>query len=134
MLKDRITLELKEAMKSGNSIKKNLLRVVLSEIDRSIDKNITLQDSDVEKVIIKITKSAETIGSDESIEEINILSEFLPKAMSLKETEIIVLNLINKLNITSMKDMGKIMGSITKEYGNRLDKKLVSQIIKDKVS
>lgn len=134
MLKDRITLELKEAMKSGNSIKKNLLRVVLSEIDRSIDKNITLQDSDVEKVIIKMTKSAETIGSDESIEEINILSEFLPKAMSLKETEIIVLNLINKLNITSMKDMGKIMGSITKEYGNRLDKKLVSQIIKDKVS
>jgi len=132
-IKEQINQELKSAMKSGDSLKKNLLRVVLSEIDRSIDKNVELTDDAVQKVVAKMVKSAEMIGTDEAKTEINILSEYLPKLLSKDETIVIVDNLITSLNIESKRDIGKLMGVISKEYGNSIDKKLVSQIVNQKL-
>jgi len=132
-IKEQINQELKSAMKSGDSLKKNLLRVVLSEIDRSIDKNVELTDDTVQKVVAKMVKSAEMIGTDEAKTEINILSEYLPKILSKDETKYIVDDLFVKLQIESKKDMGKLMGVISKEYGNSIDKKLVSQIVNQKL-
>lgn len=132
-IKEQINQELKGAMKSGDSLKKNLLRVVLSEIDRSIEKNVELTDDAVQKVVAKMVKSAEMIGTDEAKTEINILSEYLPKLLSKDETIVIVDNLITSLNIESKRDIGKLMGVISKEYGNSIDKKLVSQIVNQKL-
>ena len=132
-IKEQINQELKSAMKSGDSLKKNLLRVVLSEIDRSVEKNVELTDDAVQKVVAKMVKSAEMIGTDEAKTEINILSEYLPKLLSKDETIVIVDNLITSLNIESKRDMGKLMGVISKEYGNSIDKKLVSQIVNQKL-
>ena len=132
-IKEQINQELKGAMKSGDSLKKNLLRVVLSEIDRSIEKNVELTDDAVQKVVAKMVKSAEMIGTDEAKTEINILSEYLPKILSKDETKYIVDDLFVKLQIESKKDMGKLMGVISKEYGYSIDKKLVSQIVNQKL-
>ncbi len=132
-IKEQINQELKVAMKSGDSLKKNLLRVVLSEIDRSVEKNVELTDDAVQKVVAKMVKSAEMVGTDEAKTEINILSEYLPKMLSKDETITIVDNLITTLNIESKRDMGKLMGSISKEYGNSIDKKLVSQIVNERL-
>lgn len=130
-IKEQINQELKVAMKSGDSLKKNLLRVVLSEIDRSVEKNVELTDDTVQKVVAKMVKSAEMVGTDEAKTEIDILTEYLPKMLSKDETITIVDNLITSLNIESKRDMGKLMGAISKEYGNGIDKKLVSQIVNE---
>ena len=132
-IKEQINQELKVAMKSGDSLKKNLLRVVLSEIDRSVEKNVELTDDTVQKVVAKMVKSAEMVGTDEAKTEIHILTEYLPKMLSEDETITIVDNLITSLNIESKRDMGKLMGSISKEYGNSIDKKLVSQIVNERL-
>lgn len=132
-IKEQINQELKVAMKSGDSLKKNLLRVVLSEIDRSVEKNVELTDDAVQKVVAKMVKSAEMVGTDEAKTEIDILTEYLPKMLSKDETIAIVDNLITLLNIESKRDMGKLMGTISKEYGNSIDKKLVSQIVNERL-
>ena len=63
--------------------------------------------------------------------EIKIINEFLPKQLNEEETKKICLDIIKKVHASSIKDMGKVMGAIKKEYSDVLDFSKVSQIIKD---
>jgi uncharacterized protein YqeY len=105
----------------------------MSKIKEQINQELKSAMKSVQKVVAKMVKSAEMIGTDEAKTEINILSEYLPKLLSKDETIVIVDNLITSLNIESKRDMGKLMGVISKEYGNSIDKKLVSQIVNQKL-
>jgi len=53
--------------------------------------------------------------------EYQILSSFLPKQLSEEETKNICNEVAKKLNATSIKDMGKVMGALKKEYSDSLD-------------
>ena len=66
--------------------------------------------------------------------EINIISSFLPKQLSEEETEKICNNVIKKVNASSIKDMGKVMGELKKNYGDVLDFSKANLIIKKKLS
>ena len=63
--------------------------------------------------------------------EIKIISEFLPKQLSEEETKKICLETMKKVGASSVKDMGKVMGALKKEYSDVLDFSKVSQIIKE---
>ena len=63
-------------------------------------------------------------------EEISIINNFLPKQMSDEETKNICKKIIENLQAKSIKDMGKVMGVLKKEYGDVLDFSKVSNIIK----
>ena len=64
-------------------------------------------------------------------EEISIINNFLPKQMSDEETKNICKKVIENLQAKSIKDMGKVMGALKKEYGDVLDFSKVSNLIKE---
>ena len=64
-------------------------------------------------------------------EEISIINNFLPKQMSDEETKNICKKVIESLQAKSIKDMGKVMGALKKEYGDVLDFSKVSNFIKE---
>ena len=64
-------------------------------------------------------------------DEISIINNFLPKQMSDEETKNICKKVIENLQAKSIKDMGKVMGALKKEYGDVLDFSKVSNFIKE---
>ena len=64
-------------------------------------------------------------------EEISIINNFLPKQMTEEETKNICKTVIEKLEAKSIKDMGKVMGVLKKDYGDVLDFSKVSNLIKE---
>ena len=67
-------------------------------------------------------------------EEINIISEFLPKQMNDSELIDQISEIITSVNATSMKDMGKVMGIATKKFSGKADNGKIAQIIKEKLN
>ena len=63
-------------------------------------------------------------------DEIKIIDSFLPSQLSEEETKKICQEVIKSLNATSIKDMGKIMGSLKKKYSNSIDFSKVNLIVK----
>ena len=66
--------------------------------------------------------------------EADIISEFLPEALSEEEIEKVVEETINKVGAEGMKDMGKVMGIVSKELAGKADGKTISTIVKNKLS
>ena len=64
-------------------------------------------------------------------EEISIINSFLPKQMSDEETKNICKKVIENLGANSIKDMGKVMAALKKDYGDVLDFSNVSKVIKE---
>ena len=64
-------------------------------------------------------------------DEISIIDNFLPKQMSEEETKTICKKVIDNLGANSIKDMGKVMAALKKDYGDGLDFSKVSKLIKE---
>jgi uncharacterized protein YqeY len=129
-----------QAMKDKNAIAKDLYSTLMGEIETEAKKAMTEPtNAIVEKVAKKMAKNInENIklynekGVDASKEatELAIVSEFLPQVLSEDQTREAVSKAISEAGITSVKEQGKVMGALKKEYGNQLDMKLVSQLVR----
>lgn len=137
------------SLKSGDSEKVSTYRLIISELKNyAIDQKVpveNLTDGQVEAVLEKQAKQrkdsieAYTKASREDLvkkeqAELDIIQSLLPQKLSKEETEKIVDQLISDLNITQMSQMGLIMAEISKKYGTSVDKALVSQLTKQKLS
>ncbi len=67
------------------------------------------------------------------LEEAKIISQFLPEAISEEDIEKVVVSTIEKLGANGMKDMGKVMGIVSKELAGKADGKTISTIVKAKL-
>ena len=146
-LQTKIETKLNEALKAKDKKTYSTLRLVVAAIkDTMIAKKIkdkkTLPDNDLMSLLKKMVKQRndscdayKKAGRNELLEnemsEIKIISEFLPKQLSEEETKKICLETIKKVGASSIKDMGKVMGALKKEYSDVLDFSKVSQIIKE---
>ena len=65
--------------------------------------------------------------------EIDVINQYLPNQKTEEETEIIIDNLIKANNLENLKDMGKLMGFVKKDYPGEVDMGLVSRIAKSKL-
>ena len=146
-LQNKIETKLNEALKNKDKKTYSTLRLVVASIkDTLIAKKLkdkqTLPDNDLISLLKKMVKqrndSCEAYkkgGRNELVEnemsEIKIINEFLPKQLSEEETKKICLDTIKKVGANSIKDMGKVMGALKKEYSDVLDFSKVSKIIKD---
>ena len=65
--------------------------------------------------------------------EAKVISQFLPEALSEEEIEKIVIATIDKVGASGMKDMGKVMGIVSKELAGKADGKTISSIVKSKL-
>ena len=137
-LKDKIETNYKNSLKSKDKAAISTYRLILSSIkdidiiNRSGPNKKETDDEDIKKLLKKMIKQrVESIdiykknNRQDLLEveqkEYEILSSFLPKQLSEEETKNICNEVAKKLNATSIKDMGKVMGVLKKEYSDNLD-------------
>ena len=137
-LKDKIETNYKNSLKSKNKLQISTYRLILSAIkdqdivNRSGPNKKETDDGDIKKLLKKMIKQrAESIemykkGNRQDLLEVEqkeheIISSFLPKQLSEEETKSICNEMIKKLNASTIKEMGKIMGALKEEYSDNLD-------------
>ena len=137
-LKDEIETNYKNSLKSKNKLQISTYRLILSAIknqdivNRSGPNKKETDDDDIKKLLKKMIKQrAESIeiykkGNRQDLLEIEqkeheIISSFLPKQLSEEETKNICNEMIQKLNASTIKEMGKVMGALKKEFSDNLD-------------
>lgn len=145
-IKDIIQQDQINFLKEGKKEDSSILRFALSFINKEEkDKQIELSDSEVVAVIKSLIKrnkdSYDQFTSanrpelaEKEKKEMDLLQSYLPEVMNENETEEIVKSTIDKLGISSMKEMGKAMGEIKKNHADTIDLSLVSQLIKKHLS
>ena len=137
-LKETIETEYKNALKAKDKSKISTYRLILSSIkdldilNRSGANKKETDDEDIKKLFKKMVKQrAESIdiykknNRSDLLEveqsEYDILSSFLPKQLSDEETKKMCEEIISKLGVSSIKDMGKVMGELKKQYADKID-------------
>ena len=137
-LKETIETEYKNALKSKDRTKISTYRLIISSIkdldilNRSGPNKKQTDDEDIKKLLKKMVKQrAESIdiykknNRTDLLEveqnEYDILTSFLPKQLSDEETKKICEEIISKLSANSIKDMGKVMGELKKQYADEID-------------
>ena len=144
-LEKKIEEKLNESHKNKDKTVFPTLRLIISAIkDFKIASKVkegTLKDQEIISILKKMNKQRndsceayKKAGREDLLkkeqEEISIINNFLPKQMSDEETKNICKKVIENLQAKSIKDMGKVMGALKKEYGDVLDFSKVSNIIK----
>ena len=147
-LREKINEQFKIALKSKNKTLVSTLRLVLAAIkeediaNRTSEKKEIVKDMEIIKILRRMKKQRQESadlykkgGRQELLEaeesEIKIIDMFLPKQLNEEETKTICKNIIESLEATSVKDMGKIMGSLKQKYSGSIDFSKANTIIKD---
>ena len=145
-LEKKIEEKLNESLKNKDKTVFPTLRLIISAIkDFKIASKIkegSLKDQEIISILKKMNKQRndscaayKKAGREDLLkkeqEEISIINNFLPKQMSDEETKKICKRVIESLQAKSIKDMGKVMGALKKEYGDVLDFSKVSNFIKE---
>ena len=142
MLKEKLLEDLKDAMKTKNVNKKNavqMVRTAILQIEK--DKGIEVSDEQILGIVAKEVKTRkdaiaeyEQANREELIEkaneEIKALEEYLPKQLTDEELVTEVKKVIEKLNATSMKDMGPVMKEAKATIGAQADGKRINEVVK----
>ena len=145
-LKDRITEDMKTAMRAGEKERLATIRLILSAIkQREVDERITLDDSQVLAAIEKMIKQrkeaitqfeaggrADLVAKETA--EIAILQTYLPAQMSDADIDGLIAEAIASTGAASIKDMGKVMAAVKAKAQGRADMGAVSARIKQKLS
>lgn len=140
-LQDEITAAVKDAMRKKEKLRLGVLRMLTSEMkNRRIENQRELEDADILQVITRMVKqrndSAEQFakgGRDElaakELSEIEVLKGYLPQALSADELETLVKEALVEAQVTSKKDMGKVMKLVMPKIAGRADGKAVNQMV-----
>ena len=145
-IKDSIQSDQIKFLKEGNKEDSSTLRFALSFLNKEEkDKKIELNDSEVIKILKSMIKRNKDSYdqfmnanrqelADKEKKEMSLLNTYLPELLDEVKTEEIVKNVIDELNVKSVKDMGKAMGLIKNNHGDTIDMSLVSKYIKKLLS
>lgn len=143
-LNERISEDMKGAMKTGDKFKLSVLRMLKSSLQlEKINLKKDLDDKEVMSVIKKAVKQRkdsivefEKYGKTEEIadlqKEIDVLKVYLPEELSEEKTKEEVEEAFQNLKPESIKDMGKVMKYLTDKIGTQADMSLVSKLVKSK--
>ena len=144
-LKDKIEIHYNNSIKEKDSNSINTLRLIKSAIkDKEIlvrGKQDALKDSDILSLLQSLVKqrkdSIEAFEKanrndliDTELNEIKVIEMFLPKQMDEDETTLIIKNIIQENNYTSLKELGALMKIIKEKYTGKIDMGLVGKIAK----
>jgi len=144
-LKERITEDMKTAMRAAEKERLGTVRLLLAAIkQREVDERITLDDGQVLAVIEKMIKQRrEAISQFESggrsdlvakeTAEIGVLQAYLPVQLTPAEIDALIAEAIAATGAASVKDMGKVMGFVKPKAQGRADMGALSARIKQKL-
>ncbi|MDU1022867.1 MAG: GatB/YqeY domain-containing protein [Peptoniphilus harei] len=142
-LKERLMADLKEAMKSKDKLRKDVITMVRAAIkQKEVDERVELDDSDILDIVSKQLKEKKSSidefkkGNREDLvkqtnDEIEILLKYLPEQLSDEELKEIIKKVIDENEITSMKDIGKLMKNVMPLIKGKADGKQVNLIAKE---
>ena len=139
-LKEQLFNDLKTAMKEKDTLKKEVIQIVRAGV-LQIEKDNKIDNLDDDSVLSVISKEIKKINDvmpdfekagrqdliDEANKKIELLKAYLPEQLSEAE---IVAETIKEVGAQSIRDMGKVMGSVTAKTKGKADNKLVSTIVK----
>jgi uncharacterized protein len=142
-IKEKLNEAMKEAMKSGDEVRRRMTRTVLAAIKQvEVDKRTTLDDTAVMALIQKEIKNCreaiedakkanrpEVITDREA--EIKVLQVFLPEAMSADELRSIVQSAIAETGAAAPADMGKVMKVVVPRVAGRAPNEMISTTVKE---
>lgn len=141
-LKEQLKSDLKDAMRSKEIVKRDSIRAINTMIKQiEVDERKELNDEDVIKLIQRGIKQREeaalqykNAGRDDLVaveeEQIEIFKVYLPQQLSDEELETGMKELILEVGATSIKDMGKVMGTASKKFAGVADGKRISEMVK----
>ena len=146
-MKETVLAEIKTAMKNQDAVRLSALRMLQSAIkNREIElRPAAITDQDILTVIKKIcnqhkdsieqyTKANRQDLVDQEKAQLAVLDGYLPKQMSREDVEKLVIQAIAEVKATSAKDMGTVMKAVIAKAGGAADNKVVSEIVKSKLS
>ncbi len=144
-LTDDLRKDMFTFFKEGNTYASDILKMALASIKNAqIAQESEMTAQDEERILRKEVKKIEDsiaqftlMGRDDLVEkeksQLEILQKYLPELMSEEDIKTIINSKIKELNISSMNDMGKLMGAVMKETAGKADgntvKNLVTQIL-----
>ena len=147
-LQQEVMVKLKEAMKAKDQTALTALRAVKSAIllaqteeganeDLTEEQELKILQKQVKQrrdsAAIYIQQGREDLAAPE-LAEAEIIAQFLPEALTDEEIEKVVVATIEQIGAQGMKDMGKVMGIVSKELAGQADGKTISNIVKQKLS
>ena len=150
-LREKINKQFNAALKSKNKTLVSALRLVLAAIkdrdiaNRTSKKKEVVKDDEIVKVLRKMKKQRQDAanlykkgGRQELLDveetEMKIIDSFLPKQLDEDETKKVCQEVMKSLGASSVKDMGKIMGSLKKKYSDSIDFSKANTIVKGLLS
>ncbi len=145
-LKERITEDMKTAMRAGEKERLGTIRLILAAIkQREVDERITLDDTQVLAALEKMIKQrkesitqfesggrADLVAKEKS--ELTVLQAYLPAQLSDAEIDAVIAAAVAESGATSIKDMGKVMALVKAQAQGKADMGAVSARIKQKLS
>ena len=142
-IKAQLSESMKEAMKSGDDVRKRTVRMALAAVKQvEVDKRVELDDAAVMSILQKEIKNrresleearkanrADLMEANEA--EINVLQVFLPKAMPAEELRALVQAAIAEAGASSPADMGKVMKTVMPKVAGRAPNDIVSATVRE---
>jgi uncharacterized protein YqeY len=141
-LKDRITEDMKAAMRAKDSARLSAVRMLLAAIkQREVDERVVLDDAAVVAVVDKLIKQRKDsvaafaqAGRDDLVAkesaELQVLQAYLPQRLGADEVRAEVVALVAELGATGPGDMGRVMAAAKARLGGRAEMALVSAAVK----
>ena len=147
-LQQDVMAAMKTAMKAKDQTALTALRAVksailLAQTESGAKEELTEeQELKILQKLVKQRKDSAAVDLEQDrkdlalpeIDEAEVISQFLPEALSEEEIEKVVVMTIDKVGAEGMKDMGKVMGIVSKELAGQADGKTISTIVKAKLS
>ena len=147
-LENKIMISMKESMKSKDQTSLRALRaiksaIILQKTQKGSSEEISNDDEfKILQKLVKQRKDSADIYQDQDrmdlaqpeLDEIKIIEQFLPEAMSEEEVENEVKKVIDEAGAEGMKDMGKVMGIVTKKLMGKADGKTISTIVRNNLN
>ena len=143
-LMERIPVDLKIALKSGDKLRLETIRTIRAALlEKQVEKRPAggmTPDDETSVLISAAKKRRESIDifrqagrndlADQEEKELLIIQEYLPKQLTHDEIEIIIKKIITDLGANSAKDFGKVMPLVMKELKGKADGKIVQETVK----
>ena len=145
-LKEKITLDMQDAMRSKDSEKLNAIRLLQSSIkQKEVDDRVEIDDTMILNIIEKMLKQRrdsieafKKANRKDLVEkeefEVRVLQAYMPEPLSLEDVEKEIDIAIKAIDANSMKDMGLVMNAVKLKVSGRANMAEVSQKIKEKLT
>ena len=141
---DQVSKDIMSAMKAKEKVRLDALRNIKKyfiEAKTAPGNNDELPDAEALKILAKLAKQSHESAAlfkekgreelaEEELAQAEVIESYLPKALTEEEIAAQVKDIIAQLGATSMKDMGKVMGTASKQMAGRADGKMISDIVR----